>query len=776
MAKMDPRKLKPAELHRLVNSTPMGEVISSSAFYRLRQRAGMNASADGRTMHLLKFTRWLVDHVESSPRKPTSAADKPGQSHRDRMAAASRARTESVSDIGELPPVADPKRREFTKHDLAKFCLTYNPKAFYRGWADYHKRDIARIEEAVFDGLQFAFAEPRGGGKSTLCRIAVLWAMSHGHSRYSFYIGATGPKGKAGLHDIKMFMRFLPIYADDFPEIAVPIQALRGRPQRAQSQHCNGEPTLIEWGTDQVVLPTVPVPEGLDAEGPWAPSSGAIIATSGLTAEGIRGSLRTMRTGEHIRPDFVVLDDPQTDESARNEEQNRKRLDLIHGAVLGMKGPGEKMAAVMPCTVIEPDDMVDQTLDRKKHPRWRGSRSSILDGWPPKNMDAIDKYFEVYDRCMLLEPPDFTESNEYYREHQKTIEAGLTATWDERKEAGELSAIQSALHLYHADPDVFMKEYMNMPVSRDADEHPIELDADDLAARRNGQARGQVPLSCERVAAYIDVQGELLYWLAVAWDDDFGGSVVDYGEWPKQKRSNYSLGDVGKALSMKYKGKDLGGRLYDGLSDLTEILMNRNFRRDDGADLQIERCLIDANWGQSTDVVYQFCRQSEHSSRLTPSHGKYYGCKGRGFYDFKKQQGERVGLHWRMPNVRGRRACRYVVIDTNFWKSFVAERLLLAEGSKGAIQFYGDRGRANMFMHRNMVSHLTAEQCTRVTANNRTVDEWDLPVKGRDNHWWDCLVGCAVAASMLGLSTKEHSKPKNRRRKRKVVSAPGAHR
>jgi len=29
----------------------------------------------------------------------------------------------------------------------------------------------------------------------------------------------------------------------------------------------------------------------------------------------------------------------------------------------------------------------------------------------------------------------------------------------------------------------------------------------------------------------------------------------------------------------------------------------------DGALVRIDRCLIDANWGQSSDVVYQFCRR-----------------------------------------------------------------------------------------------------------------------------------------------------------------------
>ena len=53
-------------------------------------------------------------------------------------------------------------------------------------------------------------------------------------------------------------------------------------------------------------------------------------------------------------------------------------------------------------------------------------------------------------------------------------------------------------------------------------------------------------------------------------------------------------------------------------------------------------------------------------------------------------------------------------------------------------------------MHEMFFAQLTSERCTLVTANDRTVDEWDLPDKQRDNHWWDCLVGCAVAASKAG--------------------------
>ena len=38
----------------------------------------------------------------------------------------------------------------------------------------------------------------------------------------------------------------------------------------------------------------------------------------------------------------------------------------------------------------------------------------------------------------------------------------------------------------------------------------------------------------------------------------------------------------------------------------------------------------------------------------------------------------------------------------------------------------------------------------RTEGRGRTVDEWKLRAAAVDNHWLDCLVGCAVAASVQG--------------------------
>ena len=48
--------------------------------------------------------------------------------------------------------------------------------------------------------------------------------------------------------------------------------------------------------------------------------------------------------------------------------------------------------------------------------------------------------------------------------------------------------------------------------------------------------------------------------------------------------------------------------------------------------------------------------------------------------------------------------------------------------------------------------HLSAEYRVKTEGRGRTVDEWKMRPERGDNHWFDGLVGCAVAASMQGVS------------------------
>jgi phage terminase large subunit GpA-like protein len=176
--------------------------------------------------------------------------------------------------------------------------------------------------------------------------------------------------------------------------------------------------------------------------------------------------------------------------------------------------------------------------------------------------------------------------------------------------------------------------------------------------------------------------------------------------------------------------------------------MGRRWRRDDGAELAIERLLIDANWGQSTDVVYQFCRQSAHTAILMPSHGRFVGASSMPFSEYRRKRGDRVGLNWRIPAVVGRHTVRHLLYDTNHWKSFLHARLAVPMGDPGCLSFFGHDGER----HRLIAEHLTAEYRVRTEGRGRQVDEWRLRPEGFDNHWLDGVVGCAVGASLQGVA------------------------
>lgn len=67
----------------------------------------------------------------------------------------------------------------------------------------------------------------------------------------------------------------------------------------------------------------------------------------------------------------------------------------------------------------------------------------------------------------------------------------------------------------------------------------------------------------------------------------------------------------------------------------------------------------------------------------------------------------------------------------------------------------GDRGCLSLFgnsahKHRMFAEQVTAEYYIKTEGRGRTVDEWKARPEQPDNHWLDCLVGSAVAASMQG--------------------------
>jgi phage terminase large subunit GpA-like protein len=199
-------------------------------------------------------------------------------------------------------------------------------------------------------------------------------------------------------------------------------------------------------------------------------------------------------------------------------------------------------------------------------------------------------------------------------------------------------------------------------------------------------------------------------------------------------------------------GTGLEGSIYAGLESLCEDLLSREWRQDNSLALRIERLLIDANWGSSTDVVHQFCRQSNHAAIVMPSHGRYVGAASLPFAEYRRKPGGRIGQHWRIPAATGRRAIRYALYDTNFWKSFLQARLAVRMSDRGCLSLFDHEAG----LHRGFAGHLTAEYRVRTSGRGREVGEWKLRPQASDHHWLDCFVGACLGASMQGIELRGH--------------------
>jgi hypothetical protein len=720
---------------------------------RHQDTAGLRIG-DGGRINLLKYAAWLRAEWKSlDPTAPGLPASRCARSSRSSPSTSSachapsspsayetlkeRARdrnrrlSQEGRDIGELPPVADPERRARALASFRAFCESYFPAAFSLAWSADHLKVIAKIERAVLTGGLFAHAMPRGSGKTTLTTAACLWAALRGSCRYIAMIAASADMATNLLANIKEWIETNPLLAADFPEVCYPIHRLENITIRQRGQTYRGEPTRIHWGADRIVLPTIP----------GSLASGAIIATSGMDGSRIRGLNKVQKGGGVQRPDLVMIDDPQTRESAWSLTQCQQREAILKGDILGMAGPGRKLGAILCCTVIRPGDLADAILDRKRNPEWQGERTKLIYRLP-----ANEQLWEEYARIRaesFAADGDGSQATEFYRRNREAMDEGAEPAWPERYHRDELSATQHAMNLKIRDEAAFWAEYQNQPLPA-AGESTRQLSATAIAAKCNGLDRGVVPKECHAVVASVDVHDRLLYWGIVALADGFRGAVLDWGTWPPQPTNFFSLANCPLPLEEHYPGRVQDAYLTAGLNACVDRLLSRTFfREEDRAELRVQKLLIDAHWGEKTELVKSFCRRHpQFNAVVLPSFG--VSVKPGDILRVGRKPGGRFGPGWGIPPAE--KGMLHVTFDADWGKSQLAQRLAVPLNTPGGFDLFGRDPR----VHALLAEHCTAERAITVTRGEASKETWEL-LPNRDNHGWDNLVMCLIAGLVLGV-------------------------
>lgn len=650
----------------------------------------------------------------------------------------SRRRTAKGSEIGDYPAVVNPERREACRHDLVLALRTYFPMSCDWEFSPAHVRMIRRDEEITRSGGRNIRALPRGSGKTTIAENQGILLALYGLKKFIPVFGAESKAAESSIQAIKMELAENDLLYEDFPEVCHAIRALENKPQRCASQTYRGVLTHIEWTADSIVLPTI---EGSAA-------SGAVICCFGLMAAS-RGMKRRTPDGRQVRPDHVILDDPQTDESAASVLQTRKRLSVLRKGILKLAGHSKGFSIVCNATVIQRGDMVEQLL---ADPSWQGERVRMVERWADRHDDLwLGEYADLRRAFDKEDPRSQLAAHErataFYSSRRAEMDAGCVVYWSECfnrlpvGEGGELSAIQHAYNALIDDgPEVFASEYQQEPLDEVDSKEAVQ--PSDVAAATIAVDRMIVPAGLELVTGFVDVQIGSLWWLLAGWGNGLRGHILGYGTFPEQGRSTYTKRDLKHTLQAAAGGVGMEAGIDWGFRELIPFLMDVELvREDDSSVLKPSLVLIDSNWAQVANVVRDYCRRSPFGPRLMPASGRYVGVGQSTLSDRKPSPGERVGPHWRTEITAGVRHLQY---GANEWKTMVGGKLRLPPADPGAISIHaGD--------HRLLAEHLSSERPTLKRARDKVANEWAL-LPGRDNEWWDCLVGAAAAASYLGIT------------------------
>jgi len=618
----------------------------------------------------------------------------------------------------------DMKRRNKGKRYPQFFLRIYFPNIFYMPFCDNQKHNIKEIVIRIKQGGMKAIAAERGGGKTSIMKGLTIWGLLYAFIHWAAWIESNPDMAKESLEDIKLMFEYPgDEFAADFPEYCTPIAALEGQAMRAKSMTYRGKRLGgWKWEADRIIFPTITIETPNNT-----PALGGIIKVFGAETP-IRGLVRAGK-----RPDFVAINDTETEETAKSPTMTEKIRKNLVNAVGGLGGPGKKIGIGMLCTIIRKGCIADQFTDREIYPQWVGERMRMLIS-EPVNRQLWETYMHTRQTEQRAGDPDCRKAEKFYRKNRKEMDAGakvanrlrfITSAGEDKKPL-EISAIQ---HVFNILADRGM-EYFLCECQNDPPEELTgisEIRPHFISDKVNGCERGILPEWTERVTMFVDVHDAKLYWSVVAWRQGFIGYVVDYGV-------DVVHSPIAGSVTVQEKKKQTELAIIDALDALRQKTQ-----------WPIDLGLVDA--GYKDAAVYAFIR-SIAGGVWRPAKG---GSGKTGSYKTPKKsktvRGIGSGFHH---SYLADKKIWLIIHDTNKWKRRVQDGFVIGDiDAGGSLSLFGD----DPVEHRAFAEQIVAE------AYNTEKMRYEQ-VKGyTHNHWLDCMAGCCLAAEILGVRLIAESTP-----------------
>lgn len=690
----------------MTNAERLKKARKAQKAARLR-REEADAAGEARIRELLAGTSWPDER-----QLPLTATER---SHRFRA---------KGREIGRIPNVKNPFRVWACSFSLLRFGLDYflgPQKMLSRPPSPRMVRFVDALEQTIRFGGNRHVRWPRGKGKSTWLKIAAVWALVFGYRRFVVVIAATRPMAEVAVDEIWKFCSEDQDFAADFPEFAVPLADVSLTPQRCKVQTYMGKKTHI-CENAKYSFKRFAALEGY-------PATGGIIA-----ARGADQAIRGLNIDSH-RPDFIFLDDPQTDEDAKSTGPDG-RVDKIEkriqGALLGLGETNRMIAAVMASTPIEPGDISERYADPERHGEWLTTTEKLVAKFGPK--EWITAYLRELAKDNAAHDVLLTRSSAWYAEHRDEIERGSEMMDDQDFDPQfEVSAYQHALIRLHTMKSKAFYAECQMRPSRA--QGVFRLEASKVAKQLNGYPFGAVPPQCDHgIVAFCDVNDIVgLRWEIMAFGEGRVTATLAYGRYPAEGR----LYPEGTPLSA------IAAYLKPAMRQVAAAIRSARFVRSDGSEAKVSAICFDGGW--QTETVALVC------SEISGKDGVYV-VWSKGF-DSKHYS---RNLHEKAKVTEGCRAAEechtwitangpYLAFNSDYWREVSQSSFLAPSLSLSSSSLWGN----DENLHYDYAGEIAAEQLESKISDTRYGDIWKWKITG-DNHYGDAHAGCLAFGAIRG--------------------------
>lgn len=689
---------------------------------------------------------------------PNDDEDMDHAMHQVRRLAAKDARRQAAlrdtfNDIGKVAPPTEEyeaKRKYYEDHYAEAHQNVFKASTGIKPFGPIQLESIRRTHHILTHGGRAIIAEPRGFGKTSRTSNNALLAILQGKIKYALILASSVQKAEDILESIKTELIDNEELYQMYPVICECFRKVGDSPARAIRQTYMGEKTHIGFTKLKIRMPIIA----------GEPSSGSIIQVR--SKDNVRGLNVKIRYGEEtgrvLRPDFVFMDDIQTDEEAESPTTVYKIVQTIKKSVLFAGTHARPISAVMCCTPICPGDVASHFI--LDEPSWECVVSKMVEKMPTHLDMWLNDYakilldFDRYATGARLQAREnarkFVENN-YDRLHEGSqVSWDWAYSWGEEPQT-EISALQHAMNfLIQEGADAFESECQCNVMPRIEELEGAKATLDEILGKVHQWSRGRCPVECNFVTTHIDINKNILTYATAASPKDFRPLIIDYGAWPPQTGAIWKKKDLVATLKRKYRDiPEEHERIYWGLKDLLNHIGQKTYMRDDN--LIMQNNLITVDMGYAIDEVQRAIRDCDFRNITMCYRGQGIKASDKPFMDRHYEKHSEKHFHCATVPTTDR-TLTVLYADVNYFKTIYHKGIKSRGDIGGSVSlFTPERESGHLLYAKHSLAEIPEEDY--FAKEDRRVIIWSNP-KDEDNEWFDNTVGCLANLFKLGCQIR----------------------